>query len=107
MKCCFRVISLTIPFSRGLANGSSGPDRRDPCVEIAGYHGRLGYIFLKMDDVKFKSMAIPGDTLIMKMELIEPIRRGIVHMKGTIFVGDRIVSEGDLTAQIVKRNNGK
>ncbi len=58
--------------------------------------------FLKMNNVKFKNMAVPGDTLIMKMELVEPIRRGIVHMKGTIYVGDKIISEGDLVAQIVK-----
>jgi UDP-3-O-[3-hydroxymyristoyl] N-acetylglucosamine deacetylase/3-hydroxyacyl-[acyl-carrier-protein] dehydratase len=63
--------------------------------------------FLKMDAVKFKSMAVPGDTLILKMELLEPIRRGIVHMRGIIYVGNRIVSEGDLTAQIVNRNHGK
>ncbi len=59
--------------------------------------------FLKMNNVKFKNMAVPGDTLIMKMELVEPIRRGIVHMKGTIYVGDKIISEGDLVAQIVKQ----
>jgi UDP-3-O-[3-hydroxymyristoyl] N-acetylglucosamine deacetylase/3-hydroxyacyl-[acyl-carrier-protein] dehydratase len=37
------------------------------------------------------------------MELIEPIRRGIVHMQGTAYVGSKIVSEGELTAQIVRR----
>jgi UDP-3-O-[3-hydroxymyristoyl] N-acetylglucosamine deacetylase/3-hydroxyacyl-[acyl-carrier-protein] dehydratase len=46
---------------------------------------------------------MPGDTMILKMELIEPIRRGIVHMQGTIYVGNKIVSEGELTAQIVRR----
>jgi len=59
--------------------------------------------FLKMNNVKFKNMAVPGDTLIMKMQLVEPIRRGIVHMKGIIYVGDKIISEGDLVAQIVKQ----
>ena len=59
--------------------------------------------FLKMDSVKFKRMVVPGDTMIMKMELLSPIRRGIVHMQGTVYVGDNIVSEGELTAQIVKR----
>lgn len=61
--------------------------------------------FLKMDQVKFKNMAVPGDTLIMKMELLQPIRRGIVQMRGTIYVGDKVISEGDLTAQIVKKIN--
>lgn len=58
--------------------------------------------FLKIDKVKFKAKVMPGDTLIFKMELLSPIRRGIVHMKGTTYVGDKLVSEGELTAQIVK-----
>lgn len=61
--------------------------------------------FLKMDGVKFKSKVIPGDTLILKMELKEPIRRGIVIMLGSVYVGNKLVSEGELTAQIVKRQN--
>jgi len=59
--------------------------------------------FLKMDNVKFKQMVRPGDTIILKMELLSPIRRGIVHMQGIAYVGDNIVSEGELTAQIIKR----
>ena len=57
--------------------------------------------FIKMESVKFKYKVMPGDTLILKMELLSPIRRGIVHMQGTAYVGNRIVSEGELTAQIV------
>lgn len=59
--------------------------------------------FLKMDNVKFKRMVVPGDTVILKMQLLSPIRRGIVHMQGTAYVGNNIVSEGELTAQIIKR----
>lgn len=59
--------------------------------------------FLKIDKVKFKHKVVPGDTLILKLELLGPIRRGICHMQGTAYVGDRLVSEGELTAQIVKR----
>ncbi len=61
--------------------------------------------FLKIDNVKFKAKVMPGDTLILKMELIDPIKRGIVQMHGTAYVGNKLVSEGDLTAQIVKRKN--
>lgn len=61
--------------------------------------------FLKMDNVKFKAKVVPGDTLILKMELMSPIRRGIIQMMGTAYVGSKIVSEGELTAQIVKRQN--
>lgn len=59
--------------------------------------------FLKMEGVKFKQMVRPGDTLILKMELLSPVRRGLVHMMGTAYVGDKIASQGELTAQIVKR----
>lgn len=48
---------------------------------------------------------MPGDTLILKMELMSPIRRGIVQMMGTAYVGNKIVSEGELTAQIVRRES--
>ena len=62
--------------------------------------------FLKIDNARFKNFVVPGDTLIIKMELISPIRRGIVHMQATAYVGNKIVSEAELTAQIVKRNHG-
>ncbi|MCL4133467.1 UNVERIFIED_CONTAM: hypothetical protein GTU68_020929 [Idotea baltica] len=59
--------------------------------------------FLKIDKVKFKQKVVPGDTLIMKIELLSPIRRGLCHMQGTCYVGNNIVSEGELIAQVVKR----
>jgi UDP-3-O-[3-hydroxymyristoyl] N-acetylglucosamine deacetylase/3-hydroxyacyl-[acyl-carrier-protein] dehydratase len=65
--------------------------------------GNWDTYFLKIDNTKFKAKVIPGDTLILKMELLEPIRRGIVHMQGTAYVGNKIVSEGELTAQVVRR----
>ncbi|MEO6845251.1 MAG: bifunctional UDP-3-O-[3-hydroxymyristoyl] N-acetylglucosamine deacetylase/3-hydroxyacyl-ACP dehydratase [Ginsengibacter sp.] len=61
--------------------------------------------FLKIDNCKFKQKVVPGDTLILKMELLHPIRRGICEMKGTVYVGDKIVTEAVLVAQIVKRPN--
>lgn len=61
--------------------------------------------FLKIDNCKFKQKVVPGDTLILKMELLHPIRRGICEMKGTVYVGDKVVTEAVLIAQIVKRPN--
>ena len=58
--------------------------------------------FMKMDNVKFKHQVNPGDTLIFDCELITPIRRGICHMRALAFVGDKLVSEAELMAQIVK-----
>lgn len=58
--------------------------------------------FMKMDAVKFKRKVIPGDTIVLRMVLMSPIRRGIVQMKGTGYVNGQIVSEGELMAQIIK-----
>lgn len=58
--------------------------------------------FLKIDNVKFKRKVVPGDTLVFSLELIGPIRRGIAHMFGRAFVGNNVVSEAELMAQIVK-----
>ena len=62
--------------------------------------------FIKIDKVKFKKKVIPGDTLIFKIDLISPIRRGIVHMQGYGYVGDSIVVEAELMAQVAKNNPG-
>jgi UDP-3-O-[3-hydroxymyristoyl] N-acetylglucosamine deacetylase / 3-hydroxyacyl-[acyl-carrier-protein] dehydratase len=59
--------------------------------------------FLKIDNAKFKRKVVPGDTLLLKMELLEPIRRGICKMWGTAFVGKSVVAEAELTAQLVAR----
>ena len=58
--------------------------------------------FLKIDKLKFKHKVVPGDTVILKMELIEPMRRGIVTMYGQAFVGNNLVVEGEMTAQVIK-----
>lgn len=58
--------------------------------------------FVKIDNVKFKKKVIPGDTLIFKLELLAPIRRGIVHMQGYGYVGDSVVVEAELMAQVAK-----
>ena len=58
--------------------------------------------FLKIDGVKFRQKVVPGDTLIFRVELLAPIRRGISSMKGYVFVGEKVVCEAEFTAQIVK-----
>jgi UDP-3-O-[3-hydroxymyristoyl] N-acetylglucosamine deacetylase/3-hydroxyacyl-[acyl-carrier-protein] dehydratase len=59
--------------------------------------------FLKIDNCKFKAKVVPGDTMILKMELISPIRRGICEMHGTVYIGNKVATEADLVAQLVKR----
>jgi UDP-3-O-[3-hydroxymyristoyl] N-acetylglucosamine deacetylase/3-hydroxyacyl-[acyl-carrier-protein] dehydratase len=58
--------------------------------------------FLKMDEVKFKNKVGPGDTLYFHLTLTQPIRRGIVVMRGAAYVGQKLVSEGLFTALITK-----
>jgi UDP-3-O-[3-hydroxymyristoyl] N-acetylglucosamine deacetylase/3-hydroxyacyl-[acyl-carrier-protein] dehydratase len=58
--------------------------------------------FLKIDKLKFKHKVVPGDTVILKMELSDVMRRGIVTMFGQAFVGNKLVLEGEMTAQVVK-----
>ena len=59
--------------------------------------------FMKIDNAKFKKKVIPGDTIIFRLNLISPIRRGLCHMHGKGFVNGDIVVEADLLAQIAKK----
>ncbi|MCE2495332.1 MAG: bifunctional UDP-3-O-[3-hydroxymyristoyl] N-acetylglucosamine deacetylase/3-hydroxyacyl-ACP dehydratase [Flavobacteriales bacterium] len=61
--------------------------------------------FMKIDQAKFKKKIVPGDTLVFKLKLITPIRRGIAHMFGRGYVGDAIAIEAEMMAQIVKNRN--
>ena len=63
---------------------------------------RYSTYFLKIDNVKFRHKVVPGDTLVLKLELLTEIRRGISNMKGYVFVGDKVVCEAEFMAQIVK-----
>lgn len=58
--------------------------------------------FLKIDGVKFKRKVLPGDSVVLHLELLSPIRRGIVHMQGSAYVDNELVSEAEMKAQIVK-----
>jgi UDP-3-O-[3-hydroxymyristoyl] N-acetylglucosamine deacetylase/3-hydroxyacyl-[acyl-carrier-protein] dehydratase len=60
-------------------------------------------LFMKMDNVKFKRTVHPGDTMIFKLDLITPIRRGICHMRGYIYVNGNLTTQGDLMAQIKRK----
>ncbi len=61
--------------------------------------------FVKIDSAKFKGKVVPGDTLILKMELIAPIRRGMCLMRGTAFVGNKIVCEAEMMAQVIRNKS--
>lgn len=58
--------------------------------------------FMKIANVKFKKKVIPGDTLIFKIDLLRPMRRGVVQMQGFGYVNDSIAIEAEMMAQIIK-----
>lgn len=67
--------------------------------------GEYDTYFIKIDNCKFKAKVVPGDTMLLKMELIEPIRRGICIMRGSVYVAGKLCTEGEFTAQLVKRES--
>ncbi|NNC85527.1 MAG: bifunctional UDP-3-O-[3-hydroxymyristoyl] N-acetylglucosamine deacetylase/3-hydroxyacyl-ACP dehydratase [Bacteroidia bacterium] len=60
--------------------------------------------FAKITNTRFKQKVIPGDTILFDLELANPIRRGLVHMKGKAYVGGKVVMESEMMAQIVKKD---
>lgn len=58
--------------------------------------------FMKIDNVKFKTMVRPGDTVVFDLKLLSPIRRGLVNMGGKAYVNGKVVMEADMLAQVVK-----
>ena len=63
---------------------------------------RYSTYFVKIDNVKFRQKVVPGDTLIFHLQLMNEIRRGVATMKGYAFVGEKMVSEAEFMAQIIK-----
>ena len=61
--------------------------------------------FIAIEKFRFRKMVLPGDTLLIKCELMSPIKRGIAKMKGSTFVGKNLVCEGIMTASIVKKGS--
>lgn len=57
---------------------------------------------LKIDNVRYKHQVVPGDTLIFKLDLMQPIRRGICQMQGRAYANGKLVSEAEIMAQIIK-----
>ena len=58
--------------------------------------------FMTINNVKFRQKVVPGDTAIFHVSFMTELRRGIASMKGYVFVGDKIATEAEFLAQIVK-----
>jgi len=64
--------------------------------------GEYSTYFMTMDSIKFRKKVVPGDTLVFRLKLLGPIRRGIANMRAIAFVGDTVVCEGEFMAIIAK-----
>ena len=58
--------------------------------------------FMKIDNVRFKQKVIPGDTIVFELNLMSPIRRGLVQMSGKGYVNGQVVTEAEMLAQVIK-----
>ncbi|MDR1763530.1 MAG: bifunctional UDP-3-O-[3-hydroxymyristoyl] N-acetylglucosamine deacetylase/3-hydroxyacyl-ACP dehydratase [Dysgonamonadaceae bacterium] len=63
---------------------------------------RYSTYFMKIDNVKFRQKVVPGDTLVLRLEFMSEVRRGIAEMKGYCFVGEKVVCEAEFMAQVIK-----
>lgn len=63
---------------------------------------RYSTYFMKIDNVKFRQKVVPGNTLLLNATLLTEIRRGCAIVKGYAFVGEKIVTEAEFMAQIIK-----
>lgn len=61
-------------------------------------------LFLKIEEVKFRNRVVPGDTIVFKLQLVNPIRRGLVYMSGTAYVGKNVVMEARMLARLIKKD---
>lgn len=72
--------------------------------ELGDTSNKLGY-FASIKEAKMRKPVVPGDQLVIEMELIY-FRRGICNLKGKAYkgyVGGEIACEAEITAAIVDR----
>jgi UDP-3-O-[3-hydroxymyristoyl] N-acetylglucosamine deacetylase/3-hydroxyacyl-[acyl-carrier-protein] dehydratase len=72
---------------------------------LAQYPDPENYLtyFLKINNVRFRDKVVPGDTLIFKLVPLSPLRRGLCEMKGWGYVGEKVVVEAELLAQLSRK----
>ena len=65
--------------------------------------GKLAY-FMSMDRVKFRKTVVPGDQLILKIDVVKmKLRTILIH--GLAFVEDKIVAEAEMMFSLVSKDD--
>jgi UDP-3-O-[3-hydroxymyristoyl] N-acetylglucosamine deacetylase/3-hydroxyacyl-[acyl-carrier-protein] dehydratase len=62
--------------------------------------------FSTIDNAKFRRPVVPGDQMIMEIEMVNK-RRNIIQIRGKSFVEGELVAEADMMAAVVDRNGSK
>jgi len=72
---------------------------------LSAYDDPENYLtfFMKIDNVKFRKSVMPGDSVIFKLVLSGPVKRGVANMVGQAYVGETLVAEGEFMALISKK----
>jgi len=109
--CGLKNVSINEPFFQGHFPGKPvmpGVLIVEAIAQVGGilvmntYEDPENYLtfFLGLDGIKFRKMVSPGDQMVIKCELLAPIRRGLAKMKGHAYVGNNLVAEGTMLASI-------
>jgi 3-hydroxyacyl-[acyl-carrier-protein] dehydratase len=61
-----------------------------------------GMLFSGVEKSKFRTPIVPGDQIILKMELIK-FRLGTAKIRGEAYIGGKLVAEATLLASLVDR----
>ncbi len=57
-----------------------------------------------IDNCRFYKNVLPGDSIVMRCNLLAPIRLGVAKMHGEAWVGKNLVCTVDMTARLVKKD---
>ncbi|MBU4486775.1 MAG: bifunctional UDP-3-O-[3-hydroxymyristoyl] N-acetylglucosamine deacetylase/3-hydroxyacyl-ACP dehydratase [Candidatus Delongbacteria bacterium] len=63
--------------------------------------------FTGLDNIKFRRTVVPGDQLIMHLEMTRPLSRGICRMKGVAYVDGQKCAEAEMTAMVIEKEGDK
>ncbi len=64
--------------------------------------GKLAY-FMSMDKVKFRKTVVPGDRLLLKIDVVR-IKSKTIQIRGQAYVEDKLVAEADMMFSLVPKN---
>ena len=63
--------------------------------------------FTGLDKIKFRKTVHPGDQLMMHVEMVRPLSRGICKMHGVAYVDGKKAAEALMTAMVIDKEGDK